>query len=61
MSQKIKSRLTSLSVGSIATLWDLLVWRVSETRWVVGHNSIKITDEGCGIDEAAEKFERLLD
>lgn len=61
INQKIETRLTALTVGCVATLWDLLVWRVSETAWVVGHNSIRLTDDALSLADAVAKFERLLD
>lgn len=61
LTERIESRLTTLNVGRIASLWDLLVWRVSETKWVIGHNSISINDHGVSLEEAIEKFALLLD
>ena len=61
MKDRIQNRLETLSVGCVATLWDLLVYRVSQTRWIVGHNSFNMSDASLTIDDAVAKFERLLD
>lgn len=58
---KIKSRLLAITVGCVTTLWDLLVWRVSETHWVVGHQSVRLSDPAISLEDAVVKFERLLD
>ncbi len=61
MGAKIQIKLQGIRVGSVTTLWDLLVWRVSETSWVIGHQTININDGGVSLAEAVAKFERLLD
>lgn len=61
MTTKITSRLNALSVGCVATLWDLMVYRLSEDRWIVGRNSIRLTDTALCLSDAADKFENLLD
>ena len=61
MQAKIEAKLQQLSVGCVTTLWDLLVWRLSADRWVVGHNSIRLSDEGLTLEAAVAKFDRLLD
>ena len=61
LSDKIKVRLLTMTAGCVATLWDLLVYRVNESKWIIGHNSLKMSDPLLNIDDAVAKFERMLD
>ena len=61
LNEKIKARLLAMSAGCVATLWDLLVYRVNESKWIIGHNSLKMSDPLLSIDDAVAKFERMLD
>lgn len=62
VSAKVTRRLQTMGVGNVSTLWDLLVYRVSQDRWVVGHQTVNVKHAtGLKIEEAVERFVGLLD
>lgn len=61
MAERIKNKLCAIPVGHVTTLWDLLIWRVSKTNWVIGHQTVDLTSSGYDLEKAASEVERLMD
>lgn len=50
---RIEAELKKMKVGFCGIKHDCIVWRVSKTRWQVGHTSISLRNEEMNAGAAA--------
>ncbi len=50
---RIEAELKKMKVGFCGVKHDCLVWRVSKTRWQVGHRSVSLGNEAMTAGAAA--------
>ena len=51
--QEIESELKKMKVGFCGIKYDCLVWRISETQWQVGQQSLSLENDSMPAEEAA--------
>ncbi len=51
----IRSRLEGVMVGHITTMYDMVVWRISENSWIVGE-TVGINFPRLDIDAAVTRI-----
>ena len=39
--EEIRTALNNMAVGSCGVKWDCVVWRISETGWIVGSEGVR--------------------
>ena len=51
--ENAKRRLSEMAVGNVTIMWDIVAYRVSKSRWIVGE-TISISQCGNGLEHAAK-------